>query len=402
MSETNLNISDYDALKINFGYNINPEYKYVPFVIYPNEINLLGYYNFTINSNCKKENAIIDIKINIYDDKDDNKIIQLINYEIFSETTDKLYVANVILDEENNILIIWLLNNTEYITKNLMENLIMYPNYDLISSTLDKITFVYGENNNIKKNGSVTNIHIPVLKGVNDNFKKLSCSYLKDQFEYEDLVGKINYFNVSNNEITAQIQTLNKQINDYSKSIFNYEIITTDKPINDQIVESFIPLVFKLPDENSTSELKIIGIEDSSNVRINYWGELKIIKFLKSVFVDCSYRQDNQYLAHICMDKNEQYLIIWLKRYISYNIGTLGLNLDTQLSQQSVGKLYPILKLTDLVKLKSKYFNCNNLNEQNTFTLNLSTMPLLIIKQPIDNQPTDKQSTDKQSTDNQS
>ena len=82
----------------------------------------------------------------------------------------------------------------------------------------------------------------------------------------------------------------------------------------------------------------------------------------------------------MCIDQTNSFLIIWLKRFMVYNFSMLNINFDKNMTEESVNNTYPELKPNDLNRLNSTYFNNSNLADNNMFTLNLTTMPLLIVK----------------------
>ena len=386
-------IEDYNALCINTNYNISDNYKYVPFVIYPDETTLLGFYCFTITTNNTETNCTISIKINI--SKDNNNIIRiyLINYEVLSSDDKQIFVSRIYLDKDDNVLVIWLLNNTEYITKNLNESLIMYPDFDNIDDKSSFFNFIYGEDDNTFKLDTdrtlKSTFELPLYEDVEDpNFKKIRYNWL-DSTSTEIAIKKTtDSFDIVYRDIVSQMSELNNKLEDCINLSHTNELITTDKvdiSNNDEysegkIIESFIPLLFKLPESNAISDLKIIGLKDTTNVPINIWAELKITKFSTNIFVDFSYRQDQKYIAHICIDQTGNYLVLWMKRFMMYNFTMYNLNFDAKQTQDSVNNIYPELKLTDLSRLNSKYFNNCILANNNIFTLNLTTMPQLIVK----------------------
>ena len=147
----NSNNNIIPKLQLTLTYNINSKFNYIPFVLIPN-INNIGIYNITIYTNLNKNNCKINLNISVLSNP--LKIL-LINYEIINDISSNIrYISDIYIDTDNNYLVIWLKNNMEYISTNLMENMIIYP--DCTNININSLLFTYlltlDNQNQIKNN----------------------------------------------------------------------------------------------------------------------------------------------------------------------------------------------------------------------------------------------------------
>lgn len=138
MNETN-NLQDMSLL-LEFNYKVGN--KYVPLII--NTQSKTTDYNIHIMNDDENSVFFLDLSLKFNNSK--------INKLMYSFTNDEniCYVSQFSLDNiDHNILIIWLLNNHNYIVDNVDENMIMTPIYDIIDENSDIFSYIY---NNDKHN----------------------------------------------------------------------------------------------------------------------------------------------------------------------------------------------------------------------------------------------------------
>jgi hypothetical protein len=386
---------DDDTLLMNISYEkINKEFKYIPFVISllnSDKLNKLGLFTFAISPiTDTKPKCVIEIKINVYEDANKNIKTDLFNYEVLLENTDTIYISEIKLDTVDNILTVWLLNNTQYIIQNLDPSMILSPIESGSQDDIEYMEFKYSDKNSTKYGSS------GVTKGLRENLRKTFDNKFKQKkFNYLNSISTEILFNNIKKDVAENLNIIYKEISELKKTQndpdLNYktETITTgrvdrnesDEYSNGEIKESFIPLMFELPDGNAESKLKIIGLKDTLGCPIHIWATLDIVKIDKNIFVDLTFRQDKKYIAFISVENN--YLIIWLKRFMMYNFNMLNINVDIDKTINSINKIYPELKSSYFERNEfeqSNFYNTVGINKKISITINLRNMPLMKIK----------------------
>ena len=160
MNETN------NSLLLEFNYKVGN--KYVPLII--NTQSKTTDYNIHITNDDENSAFFLDLSLKFNKSK--------INKLIYSFTNDEylFYVSQFSLDNiDHNILIIWLLNNHNYIVDNVDQSMIMSPICDIIDEKSDIFSYIY---NNDKHNYHIyDDVKIDKLLIKNKNVNIFTINY---------------------------------------------------------------------------------------------------------------------------------------------------------------------------------------------------------------------------------
>ena len=423
-------IDDIDPVIINVRYVLGND-KYIPFIFKPiisTTDSIIKIKTFNIYAN-----TTVDCEM-VFNYKHLNNVLIINKWSINKANSNIRNLADIHIDNDDNLIIVWILNNNYYELENISNANICRPNVSKIVNGVSNFEF------NI--NNIIYNINV-LSEIANTNFKLLNYEYIPNKTDYErwqiqqsevkeSIPNPVNSLtlggyntdtkvadvdidsdkNVSlqkssnpvlNNptqnalnsgldykSINEEINTIKESLDDIKTSIGRNEIFTTDTCEKDSkyvvdgtILESYIPIMFRLPETNSKFTINITGLKDVIDNPINYFSNIEFFKCSDAVFIDFSYRQEKRYIAWMCINKEKTHLIIWFRRFIVYNILLNGIDFDIETTQKNMLKVNPELKpdvLKNSVYIDSSYDIYSNLNidKDTKITIKMSDFPQII------------------------